>query len=208
MCPGASVVNVLVASENTFRRASAISFVDPPQPGRRMSNDSSGIPSHEVALHFGDLRLGLADLMFDHVDEQGSPNFVGELRPTADFWNNSGFVGSELNLRQPMSLSLRTLSGLPLPVETLCIHRDALDGVLTLEVSLARSIADSGTPGAAMTIEAEACGYCSRTIDGHDRDRVAISVTATSGEVFGFSAHRTCFEQSLGEQLRKFTQTH
>lgn len=53
-----------------------------------------------------------------------------------------------------------------------------------------------------LAVAADGCGYCGEPVPLSAPDRVWVSVSETSGGVYGYAAHRECLERTFGPTLR------
>lgn len=162
-----------------------------------------------LQVYVGDAMVGTAGLVFRIPAEQRDPALHGSFLPADTMWDVAERVGSDIRFPGEEPIELRDTSGRRVKVSEMTIRSEPDERFSIRVVLSAPSVSTqevrSPTNDFLLGSAVDACGYCGEPVPLSASDRVWVSVSETSGEVYGYSAHRECLERTFGPTLRSLS---
>jgi hypothetical protein len=159
-----------------------------------------------LQVYVGDAMVGTADLVFRVATTHNDPAVHGSFLPADTMWDLAERVGDFVRFAEARPVELRDTSGRRVKVSEMTIQYEP-DERFSIRVVLS---APSPSPqevrspsnDVLLAVAVDACGYCGEPVPISEPDRVWVSVSETSGAVYGYAAHRECLERTFGPTLR------
>lgn len=162
-----------------------------------------------LQVYVGDAMVGTAELVFRRAATQDDPAIHGSFLPAGTMWDLAERVGDDIRFPSAEPIELRDTTGRRVKVSEMTIlsqpgERFSIRVVLSAP-SPSEQEARSPTNDLRLAVAVDGCGYCGERVPLSAPDRVWVSVSETSGGVYGYAAHRECLERTFGPTLRSMS---